>query len=269
MINHISSKKDVDDAIKTELDLLCCSASFNVPYSSTKPFKRNKRKYLNNPNQFERGLIIEDAVITEALFHNRNLSIHNLEGKTNYRNTKAININLLDKSFPKRYKNDLIEEIHRNEYTNSLDGKPLLSKNNLMEHFTSIHSCIAKTFIDYCCIDLIIDDNIIEVKSDVQSIKLKDYVKQVLLHSIQYNRYKSLEKIYHKDLSDEQIRLIKAGEKVNNVSVYFWRTNEFYKWKVSDLIPIDEFNKLVNLYTRNYHLCGTAIRRHIKNKIFT
>jgi hypothetical protein len=264
----IDTTSIMDNGMEFELIRLCKTAKLSIPNSILKPNRNIKTDYMDLTNQFDRGLIIEDLVIKDALYQNRLISIKDIKGDSYAINSSDMIVSSLDSRYPCVENNNILFQLNEMLYKISINSKPILTKTAIKKCFTARKLFVAKTYIDYCNIDLIVDKNIIDIKSDISKKKIKRYVKQVFIYAIQYNTFIKMQKEYSNKLTPTQIALIESAECINTISIYYWRFNEFFKWKISDIMPLENFNALVDFYTQHYIQFGTKIRKFIEKELF-
>jgi hypothetical protein len=271
----------------TEFKSICKSINFSKGQSITKANKIPDSFKLDFKYPLLRGILLEDILIQKILLLNKFKSIYTLEGRSRIdKNTNQLFIRLssvnhkLTKSRKEASENLIENLLFKKAFKLSqlkwFDAKLNTFNSTIFDHsevklkglkiFKANNRCLAKVSIDYCFIDLIIDQTIIDLKTDINTESLKKYVKQVFTQAIMYSSFLKLKRQYQINFSNYDIEMINYP--VTEIAIYYWRSNEFFKYNIGDLLSFKKFTKLVNIYTELYISHATELRKIIKKDMF-
>jgi hypothetical protein len=263
----------------------------SIKYSQTKSItKRNKiidafKSNFNYP--LLRGILLEDIIIQKVLLLNKLRSIYRLEGKGRVdrkTNKLVFKLSSANHKFSKTRReagtnlkeNLLIQNALKlsklrwyNSPANTFNSTYFEDAEVKVKQLKSLKAnkrCLAKVSIDYCFIDLIIDEIIIDIKTDNNSKCLKKYLRQVFIQAVMYSSFLKQKKQYRQNLSPFDIEMINIP--MNGIAIYYWRSNEFFKYNITDLLPINKYKRLVNIYAQLYNTHATELREIIRKYIF-
>ena len=234
-----------------EFTKICESIKFQKVNSILKPSNEIDLYKLEFKNQLLRGQLIENLLMYKILLKNFDKTIFKLEGRLR---TKQNIFKISSSEGIKR----LLERMDRKHILfdiflgrllfNHPDGfnpREILFKGEKL--FKAKNRCIIKPSIQYCFIDVIVDDTLIDIKTDVNSKSLRKYLKQTFIQSVMFSSFLKTQKKYTDYLTVNEINLI--NQEIKHIAIYFWRTNEFFKYNLLDLTSTNKYKKLVNIYT--------------------
>lgn len=227
---------------------LCKSAQFKKIKTSLKKSKEvNNFKLEDAP--LLRGQLIEDELIIKFFEFNKTKALHKVQISP-----------LGKKVFPPQPSPKFSRFVYNQWFKNN---RTIYNSNDVIfreeKLFKAKSRCLTKISIGYCFIDLILDDTIIDIKTDIHSKNIKKHLKQLLIHSIMYSSFLKSKIKFHSAYSLQQVKKIK--EPINNIAIFFWRTNELYKYDLNDLIPRYKFNRLVRIYCLLGKSYSTELRK--------
>ena len=226
------------------------------PYERIDPFRLD----LNTP--FLSGKLIEYALIEKIFTQNKSKVLHKVQGEYRQR----------EKEYYVQIQNYNLQEIIRESKIGSswlFDN--YFTKNSInpdqikfvgSDFFEAKYRCLTKPSIDYCFIDVIIDDTIIDIKTDVSSCDVMKYFKQVFMHSILYTSFLRTNISFDISIKVEDLNYVIFP--IKKVAIYYWRTNEFYQASIKTLLPKSKFDRLVDIYTELHLTHATLLRKILR-----
>ncbi len=252
-------KKIDEEKYKNQFIKICKSIYFIKSNSLLKKAKDIDSFKLDH-KPLLRGLLIEDELILKFFKMNNTLSLHKVQV---FPGSNKVNQPFYPSN--ERYYYDSIQKrwfinikkIRFNPSEINFKGSKI---------FKAKARCLTKISIGHCFIDLIIDNTIIDIKTDVHSKALKKHIKQVFIQAVMFSSFLKSQMKFHESYTPEHMKLIK--QPINNIAIYFWRTNEFYKYDLNDLIPAYKFNRLVRIYTLLGRVNSTELRKIMRQFLF-
>lgn len=265
------SKPISDSSFIQSVEKICNSAKFNQSNSHLKKFKIPSDFKMDFSNQLLRGSLIENVLMLKLLQLNKYKSIYKIEGKYRERGS-VISLRTFNRFPPKKKRSthlSWIQQIFAENYFPS--SIPFFKSEEVIfkasRHFKAKDRCLIKPSIDYCFIDIIIDNTLIDIKTDIDTKKLKDYIKQVIVQSVMFSSFLKAKIIYDNSFGLWEHKMITAP--IDTVAIYFWRTNEFFKYPISDILSNTMFDKLVSIYSNLSGSQRTQMRNIMKRHLFT
>lgn len=267
MLSNNKIKKQIQEFIS-----IANCIKFYKPESLLKPYDVIDPYKLDLSNPLLRGQLLEEALIKKIILINRTRVLNRLEGYL-YMKRFKLKIKIPNYLFWNKIGTSdfllhyLIEnspfKIPQSNQPNCFDYKELNFGGEKL--FKAKKRCITKPSIEYCFIDVIIDDTIIDIKTDTSTNDIKQYFKQIFIQSVLYSCFLKLNIDFDAEISLKDRNLIK--QPIKNIALYYWRTNEFFKFCLSDIIPNDKFEILVNIYSELQVTHSTQLRHHLKQII--
>jgi hypothetical protein len=250
---------------------LCKNLKFCKSESITKALKEINTFKLDTKNQLLRGIYLEEALLIKIIEYNKYQAIYRPQGRFSTRNNCFkmrcfVNSTLHRQNFKKNksriFPNDYltINHIYFNPDKRSYLDIPTV-KNKI---FKAKLRCLAKISIEYCFIDLIIDNTIIDIKTDLNTKSLKKYLRQGFMQSVLFSSFIKNKKEFKDSFTKEDIQSFDIP--INSFAIYFWRSNEYFKSSLNDIIQPQDFEKLVDIYTSLQFSHGMTLRNILKGK---
>jgi hypothetical protein len=230
--------------------------------SLLKPLKRIDSFKLDVNNPFLSGQLIENALIEKIFSQNKSKVLHKVQGEYKQRE-KEYYVQIQNYSLQKIIRESKIGSswLFDNYFTkNRINPDQLKFLGS--DLFEASYRCLTKPSIDYCFIDVIIDDTIIDIKTDVSSCDVMKYFKQVFMHSILYTSFLRTNMSFDVSIKTEDLNYIIFP--IKNVAIYYWRTNEFYQASIQALLPKGEFHRLVDIYSELHLTHAKSLRKILR-----
>jgi hypothetical protein len=256
-----------DKIISEKIELfsnICRSTKFKKVKSTTKPNRLIDPYKMDFKDPLKRGRFIENLLVHKISEKNFTKSIHRLNGRK-FRDIfklylcESISIKIGDDTL-------FIKELPFGHLPEFKLSEIILKREKI---FKAKRRCITKSSIDpYCFIDTIIDDTIVEIKTDINIKSLTKYLKQALIQSLGFANFLSAEKEYDDESRFSKKHIALINQKVEYVGIYFWRTNEFFKYKITDIIPQRKYNMLVKIYNELQNPHATKLRKIMEKNLF-
>lgn len=258
--------------ILSELMEICQLTKFQKPENLLPKFSHELEFPIKDNNPFSRGKTIERLLIIRIITENLDYNIHRLNCKIrNYSSKLKINRLSNLKPYIEFFKsnNIIIPELIGNHVFPPFSNKPdqldipFYGKGK----FKATYRCLTQPSLGFCLPDVIIDDMLIDIKTDFSSKDLKKYSRQVFVQSLLFELFLKSEKQYSGQFSESEIQIINYP--IQALGIYYWRTNEFYRFELSELIELNSYQRLLDIYLENEHVYGLEMREILLKNLFS
>lgn len=243
---------------------LCQNCDLPEKESIIPPFKNINHYKLDYVKQLKRAQLLEGAILNRIISKNPKTTLRNIRGE--YRGNGKngyYKLQIGHVFFPWLQE----DELYHGKSEFDRDG--FRYKHN--RHFKASYRCLPKISIDYCFTDIILDDTIIDIKTDINTKSYTKYLRQVFIQAVMFEAFlrSKIECNDRHPMFDDfskKINLIKLP--IHNVALYFWRSNHLFKHPIIHIAEPEVFDQIVKIYIASEGYDRGEVRSVIRKNLF-